>query len=41
VAALLPDILCNCCLVKNQIANNATTANAGDKVRTDLEILEF
>jgi len=42
VAAWVPDMFCNFCLVKNhKIANNSATAEARDKISTDLESLEF
>jgi hypothetical protein len=42
VAAWFPDMFCNFYLVKNyKIADNSTTAKAREKIRTDLESLEF
>ncbi len=41
-AALVPDMLCSFCLVKNnKIANNSATTEAREKISTDLESLEF
>jgi hypothetical protein len=40
VAARVPDIFCNFCLVENhKIANDSTTAEAREKKRTDIEPL--
>jgi hypothetical protein len=42
VAALVPDMFCNFYLVKNHnIANNSATTEAGEKISTYLESLEF
>jgi hypothetical protein len=42
LAALFPDMFCNFYLVKNhRIADNSTTTKAREKIRTDLESLEF
>jgi hypothetical protein len=42
VAALFPDMFGNFDLVKNhKIAKSSTTTKAREKIRTDLESLEF
>jgi len=42
VSALGLGMFCNFCFVKNhKIANNSTTAEAEEKINTDLESLEF
>jgi hypothetical protein len=42
VAALVPDMFCNFYIVKNhKMAKNSTTANARQKISTDIESLDF
>jgi len=42
VAALVPDMFCNLHLVKNpKMAKNSATANAREKISTDIESLDF
>ncbi len=42
MVAKVVDMFCNFCLVKNhKIADNSTTTEAREKVRKDLESLEF
>jgi hypothetical protein len=43
VAALVPDMFCNFCLVKNYKLAKKTPTNtkAREKIQTDLESLEF
>jgi hypothetical protein len=42
VAAWFPDMFCNFYLAKNhKITNNSTTTKARERIRTDLESVEF
>jgi hypothetical protein len=42
VAALVPDMFCYFCVVKNhKIVNNSATTEAREKIRTYLESLDF
>ncbi len=42
MAAWVPDIFCNCYLVKNhKISKNSSTTKAREKISTDLESLEI
>jgi hypothetical protein len=42
VAAWFPDMICNFYFVKNhKIANNSAATEAREKIRTDLESLDF
>ncbi len=42
VAAWVPDMFCNLYLVKShKIANNSATTEAGEKISTNSEYLEF
>jgi hypothetical protein len=42
VAAWVPDMLCNFYLVKNhKITNNSKRTEAGEKISTDLESIDF
>jgi hypothetical protein len=42
VAALVPDMFCDCSLVENhKIANNSATTEAREKISACLESVEF